>query len=78
MVKEFLSRQGVAYTVRNVATDTQARDEFLRAGYRLPPVTVIDGVAVEGYQPDRLEELLTTLEAPGEKIDGSADLDQLA
>jgi glutaredoxin-like protein NrdH len=58
VVKEFLSQQGVAFEVKNVVTDTEARNEFLRAGYLLPPVTVIDGVAVEGYQPERLEELL--------------------
>ena len=58
MVKEFLSQQGVSFTVKNVVTDVEARGEFLRAGYRLPPVTVINGVAVEGFQPDRLERLL--------------------
>ena len=41
MVKEFLSQQGVEFSVKNVATDERAREEFLRAGYRLPPVTVI-------------------------------------
>ncbi|MGI8553372.1 MAG: glutaredoxin family protein [Dehalococcoidia bacterium] len=58
MVKEFLSRQGVEFSVRNVAVDPEAREEFLRAGYRLPPVTVIDGIAVHGYKPRELEELL--------------------
>jgi glutaredoxin 3 len=58
VVKEFLSQQGVVYTTKNVVTDPDAREEFLRAGYRLPPVTVIDGVAVEGFQPERIEELL--------------------
>jgi glutaredoxin len=58
VVKEFLSQQGVDYIVRNVVTDAGAREEFLRAGYRLPPVTVIDGIAVEGFQPERVEELL--------------------
>lgn len=58
MVKEFLSREGVELTVKNVVTDPDAREEFLRAGYRLPPVTVIDGTAVEGYQPERIRALL--------------------
>jgi glutaredoxin 3 len=64
-VKEFLSQQGVEFSVRNVVTDAEARDEFLRAGYRLPPVTVIDGVAVEGFQPERLEELLANHDENG-------------
>ncbi len=58
MVKEFLSQYGVAFTVRNVATDAAARAEFERAGFLLPPVTVINGVAVPGFQPERLLELL--------------------
>jgi glutaredoxin 3 len=61
VVKEFLSQRGVEFTVKNVATDPEAREEFLRAGWRLPPVTLIDGVAVEGFQPDRLDELIDTL-----------------
>jgi adenosylhomocysteine nucleosidase len=62
VVKEFLSLQGVPFTVKNVATDAEAREEFLRAGYRLPPVTVIGGVAVEGYQPDQIDALLNGLD----------------
>lgn len=44
--------------VRNVLEEPEARAEFLRAGYRLPPVTVIDGIAVEGFKPRELEALL--------------------
>jgi glutaredoxin len=58
VVKEFLSQLGIDFVVRDVNTDVAAREEFLRAGYRLPPVVVIDGVVVEGFQPTRLEELL--------------------
>ncbi len=61
MVKEFLSQHGVEFTIKNVAIDPEAREEFLRAGWRLPPVTVINAVAVEGFQPDRLEELIDGL-----------------
>jgi adenosylhomocysteine nucleosidase len=62
VVKEFLSQAGVPFVVKDVATDVVAREEFLRAGFLLPPVTVIGGVAVEGYQPDRIEELLSAVE----------------
>lgn len=58
MVKEFLSQQGVDYELRNVATDERALREFLALGLPLPPVTVVDGVPVQGFQPERLEELL--------------------
>ena len=57
-MKAWLSEQDIDFTVKNVVTDLQAREEFLRAGFRLPPVTLINGVAVAGFQPRRLEELL--------------------
>jgi hypothetical protein len=58
VVKGFLSQQGFSFTLFYLNVDTDARDEFLRRGYRLPPVTVIDGIAVEGFQPDRIEALI--------------------
>lgn len=65
MVKGFLSQLGVEFVVRDVNADAAAREEFVRAGYRLPPVVVIDGVAVEGFQPDRIEALLDGKGAAG-------------
>lgn len=58
MVKDFLDQRGVRYTLKNLNTDARAREEFLRHGYLLPPVTVLDGVAIEGFDRDRMEELL--------------------
>lgn len=57
-MKELLSQRGVPYGLKNLAEDPIARDEFVRAGYLLPPVTVIDGQAVMGYRPDEIERLL--------------------
>lgn len=57
-MKEFLSQHQIAYQLRVVTTDPRALEEFLALGLSLPPVTVIDGVAVQGYQPERFEELL--------------------
>lgn len=58
MVKEFLSERQVAYTLKNVSLDPQALEEFRQAGYLLPPITVIDGEAVAGFDPQRLQALL--------------------
>lgn len=58
MVKEFLRERGVSYEFRDLNRDAEARAEFVRAGYLLPPVTVIDGTAVTGFDPRRLEGLL--------------------
>lgn len=57
-MKEFLSSHDVDYELRNVMEDEEARTAFLALGLPLPPVTVVDGVPVAGYQPLRLAELL--------------------
>ena len=57
-MKEFLSQHEVPYELRDVMHDERALREFLALGLPLPPVTVVDGVPVQGYQPGRLEELL--------------------
>lgn len=57
-MKELLSQHGVPYRLKNLVEDPGAREEFVRAGYLLPPVTVIDGRAVMGYRPDEIERLL--------------------
>lgn len=75
MVKEFLSQYGVSFTVKNVATDAAARREFEATGALLPPVTVIHGVAVAGFQPEALLRLLeapTTSPEPGQDASGRA------
>ena len=58
MVKEFLRERDVDFELKYLNRDARARDEFVRAGYLLPPVTVVDGVSVGGFDPQRLEELL--------------------
>jgi hypothetical protein len=48
----------VRYALKDLRHDRQALDEFLALGGRLPPLTVIDGVAVAGFDLARLEQLL--------------------
>ena len=57
MVREFLDERGVAYEVMRVARDAKTARAFQTRGWRLPPVVEVDDVAVEGFQPERLEEL---------------------
>jgi len=64
VLKEFLSAHGVQYELRDLRKDPTALVEFQRLGFRLPPVTIIDGVVVEGFQPDRLEALLLPPDEP--------------
>jgi len=68
VVKEFLSQCHVAFTVRDLNLDSEARAEFVASGYPLPPVTVIDGQAVVGFNPEALLELLG---ATGDRETGS-------
>jgi hypothetical protein len=58
VVKEFLHERDVRFELKDLRRDRLALDEFVRAGYLLPPVTVIDGTAVTGFDPARLDDLL--------------------
>jgi glutaredoxin len=57
-VKEFLSREGYPFTVRNVEEDHDAYSALLALGFRAVPVTVIDGTAVKGFDEARLRDVL--------------------
>ena len=47
-MKEFLSRAGVAFIVKNVDEDPLAYDELLARGWRTVPITVIGDRVVRG------------------------------
>lgn len=56
---EFLSQQGVSFTGKNIAEDTQAREELVqRIGRLSVPVIVINGDVVFGFDRARLMSLL--------------------
>ncbi len=57
-VKEFLGQKGVPFTERDLGTDDAALQEILSYDYSRLPVTLVDGRAVSGFDPARLEELL--------------------
>ncbi|MNR85295.1 Glutaredoxin-like protein NrdH [compost metagenome] len=54
MVKQFLTRMGVEFQVKDVKKDPQAQAEFLRLGFRGTPVTVIDGRPIVGFDQAKL------------------------
>ena len=58
MVKSFLDERSLVYELRRVGADPAAARAFQQRGWRLPPVVEVNGVAVEGYDPVRLEQLL--------------------
>jgi glutaredoxin-like protein NrdH len=53
-VKEFLSREGVAFTVKNVDEDDQAYSELVARGFRSIPVTIVGEQAIRGYDEPAL------------------------
>jgi len=57
-VKEFLSRNKVDFTDRNIAADDAALNELEKLGYMTTPVTVIDGEVVVGFDVPKLRSLL--------------------
>ncbi len=57
-MKEFLSREGHAFTTKNIEDDDAAYDELMALGARAVPVTIIDGQVVMGYDQARLRAAL--------------------
>jgi glutaredoxin len=57
-VKEFLSRERQAFTVRNIDDEPEAYDELISMGFKVVPVTIIDGHAIKGYDERALRHAL--------------------
>jgi glutaredoxin len=57
-VKEFLSREGYAFTDRNVEEDDAAYGDLLALGFRTIPLTVINGRHVRGFDEPALRAAL--------------------
>jgi len=61
-VKEFLSRAGVSFVVRDVENDLDAYRDLTARGFRTVPVTLIGDdpsvVAVSGFDADALQRAL--------------------
>jgi len=57
-VKEFLSREGVAFTAKNVDEDDRAYDELIARGFRTVPLTIVGERAVKGYDPAALKSAI--------------------
>lgn len=51
------------YALKDVSRDPAALREFLALGGRLPPLTVVDGMMVAGFNPTALDHLLDAIEA---------------
>ena len=56
--KEFLRKNNVAFTDRDITTDEGAIADLEKLGVMTTPVTVVDGQTVIGYDVSRLKTLL--------------------
>jgi hypothetical protein len=58
-VKEFLSRNGREFVVKNVDEDPEAFNELVALGMMTIPVTIVDGeYVVRGYDEKKLKAVL--------------------
>jgi hypothetical protein len=57
-VKEFLSRAGHSFTLKQVDDDFDAYSELIARGFRSVPVTFIGGRAVKGFDEPALRDAL--------------------
>ena len=62
-MKEFLSREGVPFTSRNVEEDDAAYDALIALGFRLVPVTVIGDERVKGFDVPALSHAVAAWRA---------------
>jgi glutaredoxin len=58
MVKEFLSREGYRFTVKNVEDDDAAYEALLDLGFRAVPVTIVNGHRIAGFNEPALRAAL--------------------
>jgi glutaredoxin len=56
--KEFLARNHIKFTERNVSEDSEAREELLAMGYRAAPVIKVDDQTMLGFDAEKLRHFL--------------------
>lgn len=62
-MKEFLSREQHAFTARNVEEDDSAYEELVTLGFRVVPVTIVNGRAIKGFDEPALRAALAASES---------------
>lgn len=57
-MKEFLSREGHAFTARNVEEDDAAYEALIALGFRVVPLTTVNGLPIAGFDEPKLRAAL--------------------
>ncbi len=63
-MKEFLSRAGRPFIVKNVDEDLEAYNDLFSRGFRAVPVTLIGGTAIKGFDEEALRAALEASPPP--------------
>ena len=63
-MKEFLSRAGRPFEVKNVDEDIEAYNDLIGRGFRAVPVTLVGGTAIKGFDEDALRAALEESSQP--------------
>ncbi len=58
LAKEFFEENNIEYIEKNVSEDVVAKKELIKKGYMGVPVIIIDEEEIQGFDKERLEELL--------------------
>lgn len=58
MAKDYLDSKGVDFEEKNVSRDMNARKELMKQGFMGVPIINVNGEVIQGFDKDRLEELL--------------------
>src|SRR5580765_2634310 len=56
--KNFLAEHNIPFLERDLATDSTAIEELMKAGFRLLPVIRVGTQAIQGFDPAALKKLL--------------------
>lgn len=55
---EFLSRNGVEFTEKDIRSDVEAMQEMVSMNSQSTPTTVIDGEVIIGFDQEKISEKL--------------------
>lgn len=58
MVKDYLNENDITFEERNVSSDKEARKELMSKGFMGVPVIYIDDEIIQGFDKNKLDELL--------------------
>lgn len=63
-LRDFLTRNHIPFIEKDAWDTPLVRREMMVLGYDRPPVTLIDGVVIQGFQPDAILRTLQVQSNP--------------